>query len=157
MYGCKIPSHTENIGLTHIPWSLQHLPWSWPWKQQSNLLTRHWLMMMYYQTEFGCERISSSAGMVDQVIFWSYQPLIGWLGKRVNGDNDHLPFMAFGLEKQHFTCFGESVNGDNDRLLFIAFGLEKQTNILPGLENRSMASWRKLPLMRPSSRSNRCL
>ena len=31
--------------------------------------------MIYQQTKFGCQRISSSKGITEIVIFWSYEPL----------------------------------------------------------------------------------
>ena len=36
-----------------------------------------WFIIMYYQTKFGCKRISSSKDTVEIVIFWSYE-LLQW-------------------------------------------------------------------------------
>ena len=36
----------------------------------------HWLMMLYYQTKFGCKRTSCLEDRVEIVIFWLYKPLL---------------------------------------------------------------------------------
>ena len=39
-----------------------------------------WLMMMHHWAQFSCQRINNSEGIVERVVFWSYEPsLWPWL------------------------------------------------------------------------------
>ena len=66
-----------------------------------------WLTMIYDQTRFSCQRISSSEDIVERIIFWSYEPsLWPWTCYYNNNKNLHD---ALAHDLHHHTKFGNKM------------------------------------------------
>ena len=68
----KMVCGSGDIIWTNIHWHVEPLLWPWPWMQWSIFFSHRTLqlMMVYYQTKFGCKQTSRLEDIVKTVLLW---------------------------------------------------------------------------------------